>query len=253
MSVTTLNKPVGAQASPSLTRLFDQLRTLFASVPAAKASSIAPEKLAASISALKNVPGEELLALRTVLTEMTSELDRLLDSAEFSVEERKDAEKEDASVQRILAETRARQGVLAPAVSPKDVAESAAFMAKMRQGSAEALQRRISNKELLPSTEFLAALNMRRQSLSEAVKANRMFAMVGPSGENYYPAFYADAELDRRPLERVSKVLGQLPAASKYFFFTSKSVVLGGITPLEALKKGRVADVLAAAVGFVDG
>jgi hypothetical protein len=253
MSATTLKKPEETVTSPSLTRLLSQLRTLFASVPAAKAPRIASKKLAASISALKNAPGEELIALRTVLSEMTSELDRLLGSAEVSVEEKRDAEKEDANVQRILAEARARQGVPAPAAGPKDAAESAAIMAEMRRGSAEALQRRIANKELLPSNKFLEALNIRRQSLSEAVKANRMFAMVGPSGENYYPAFYADAELDRRPLERVSKVLGQLPAASKYFFFTNKSVFLGGMTPLEALKKGRVADVLAAAAGFVDG
>ena len=89
--------------------------------------------------------------------------------------------------------------------------------------------------------------------LTVELPTGKLTALVGPSGESYYPAFYADASLDRRSVEKVAKALGPLPAASKYFFFTSTSVFLGGITPLDALKNGRLADVSAAAAGFAEG
>jgi len=94
------------------------------------------------------------------------------------------------------------------------------------------------------------ALNVQRQALSAAMKAGRLFAFVGPSGENYYPAFYVDPTLDRRAIEKVSKALGELPAASKYYFFTEPFTALQD-TPLGALRKGRVSEVLAAAASVV--
>lgn len=110
---------------------------------------------------------------------------------------------------------------------------------------------RIANGELISSGELQRALDVKRQAISVAVKAKRLFAIVGPSGENFYPAYYADETLDRRKLEQVSKALGSLPAPSKHHFFTSKSSMLGE-TPLQALRKGREADVLAAAAGFAE-
>ncbi len=189
----------------------------------------------------------ELAAVRAVLNEMSSQIELILE-ADVPDDEKKAAAKEDAKVQRILAGARGQKGVSAPTADSER--ESAVFMAEMRRGSAAAMKRRIANKELLSSKEFQEALNIRRQSISDAVQSGRMFALVGPSGENYYPAFYADGDLDRRSVEKVSKALGQLPAASKYFFFTSKSSFLGAETPLEALKNGRIADVLVAAAGF---
>jgi hypothetical protein len=70
------------------------------------------------------------------------------------------------------------------------------------------------------------------------------------AGAFYYPAFYADGRLDRRSLEKVTKALGDVPAASKYFFFASPSTLLGNATPLEALAKGRLDDVVTSAAAF---
>jgi hypothetical protein len=247
MSATMIKKPEGA---PALASFFEQLSSLFSLPKAQRASHIAPKNLKATFKALKKAPDEELVSLRIVLIEMSSQIDRILDTEATDAENRaavkRAAEKEDASVQRILAD--ARGSLRAPEPAPSK--DAVAAMAEMRHMAATALQRRIANKELLPPKEFQVALHVRRQSVSDAVKAGRMFAMVGPSGENYYPAFYADEALDRRPLERVTKALGPIPAASKYFFFTTNSVLLGGVTPLEALKSGRLPEVLTAAAGF---
>ena len=83
------------------------------------------------------------------------------------------------------------------------------------------------------------------------IGAGQTQAIVGPSGENFYPAFYADNTIDRRKLETVAKVLGPLPAAAKFFFFTAKSTLLQS-TPLQALRMGRVDEVLTAAAGFAE-
>ncbi|WP_051971305.1 hypothetical protein [Massilia sp. 9096] len=138
-----------------------------------------------------------------------------------------------------------------PMATKKSKVDGEAFMLESRAGSAAALASRIERKELITSAELQDALKIRRQSVSEAVKSHRLLALVGPSGENYYPTFYADPDFDRRALEKVTKSLGALPGASKYSFFTTKSNVLG-TTPLGALRQGRLVDVLNAAAAFGD-
>jgi hypothetical protein len=69
-------------------------------------------------------------------------------------------------------------------------------------------------------------------------------------GKIYYSAFYVDPTLDRRTVEKISKALGGLPATSKCYFFTEPFTALQD-TPLGALRKGRVSEVLAAAASVV--
>ena len=122
-------------------------------------------------------------------------------------------------------------------------------MAEGREIAAETLARRIESKELLSAQELRSALGVAQQVIDEAVASNRLFAFVGPDGERYYPAFYAAADMNRSALELVAQELLDLPAPSKYHFFVSKRTNLGE-TPLEALKRGRVTEVLRAASGF---
>ena len=111
-------------------------------------------------------------------------------------------------------------------------------------------EQQIASGELLTSAELSARLAISAAALSAAVKAKRMFFLKGPRGRNVYPAFFADRSLDRNVLERVARQLGDLPAASKYFFFTSPRTSLGGKSPLQALAKGKVDAVLKAAAAF---
>jgi hypothetical protein len=135
--------------------------------------------------------------------------------------------------------------------TPKSVRKGEALMARAWAKSNTTMARRTANGEFLTSGELQGLLHIKRASISGAVKAGRMFAVVGPSGENFYPAYFADEALDRCALEKVSKSLGTLPASSKHHFFTSKSTLLEA-TPLEALRKGRVIDVITAAAAFAE-
>lgn len=134
----------------------------------------------------------------------------------------------------------------------ESISAGKAFIEKMRQDADAKQAERILHHELLTSAELQAALGISRQSISTAVNDRRFFAILGPAGKNYYPAFYADSRYDRKAIERVSKRLGSLPGAVKYHFFTSKSHQLEGKTPLEALADGKEEKVLVAAAGYAE-
>jgi hypothetical protein len=129
---------------------------------------------------------------------------------------------------------------------------TADFVAQLAREEQEYREEQVASKELLSSAEMRARLQVTPQALSAAVKAKRMFTLPGPSGAQFFPAFFADRAYDRPVLERVSKALGDLPGGRKYFFFTAKRYSLGGKSPLQALANGKIDQVLAAAEGYLE-
>lgn len=132
----------------------------------------------------------------------------------------------------------------------KQPVSTADFMAGLEQQEQEQRDKDIASKKLIPGAEMRARLGVSAQALSAALKAKRMFVMQGSSGEYLYPGFFTDRSYDRPVLEKVCKALGELPGAVKWDFFMSPRISLGGKTPLDALAKGKVDDVLAAANAF---
>lgn len=109
----------------------------------------------------------------------------------------------------------------------------------------------VADKKLLTSGDTQKALAVTRQALSAAMKASRMFT-VEVDGQTFYPGFFADGEVDRPVLEKISRALGNLPGWMKWDFFTAVRGSLGGISPLEALRKGKVEEVERLAQALVD-
>lgn len=138
-----------------------------------------------------------------------------------------------------------------PMSTPESIAAGEAATLEAREKAAEILARRIESKELLSVDELREALGITRLEIEDAVVAARIFSLEGPGGVKYYPAFYANGDLDRSALEIVAQELRELPAGAKYHFFFSKRTSLG-MTPLEALKCGRVDEVLQAATAFAN-
>ncbi|NHZ78670.1 hypothetical protein F2P44_05150 [Massilia sp. CCM 8695] len=91
---------------------------------------------------------------------------------------------------------------------------------------------------------------MTTQALGKAVQSKRMFTLDGPSGRKVYPAFFADPRCNREHIERVCQALGDWPGPSKWEFFTSPRESLNGLTPIEALVRGELDQVLRAAAAF---
>ncbi|WP_353405471.1 HTH domain-containing protein [Duganella hordei] len=104
--------------------------------------------------------------------------------------------------------------------------------------------------ELVGSQDLAERMGVSRQAITRAVQDLRMFALDGASGRKLYPAFFADDRVDRRQLQAVSKELESLAGSSKWQFFTNPRLSLGKSTPIEALRKGKFREVLAAAKAF---
>ncbi len=115
--------------------------------------------------------------------------------------------------------------------------------------SSRYLKTLIEAQTLMNPAEFAARMCWTRQALSKALKSGRVF-FVEFQGSRYYPAFFAESRYDRRHLEAVSKLLGDLPGATKLQFMSTPKGSLGGLTPLEALAKGHFAATKVAAEGF---
>jgi hypothetical protein len=116
--------------------------------------------------------------------------------------------------------------------------------------SSPALLKSIQRQELLDSPHFTQRLQWTRQALSKALRANRVF-YVEVRGARFFPAFFTDPQHERRHLEAVSRLLGVVPGGGKWLFFTTPKGSLAGLTPLQALAKGELVAVKAAAMRFM--
>jgi hypothetical protein len=110
----------------------------------------------------------------------------------------------------------------------------------------------VQRQELLPSSEFAERMNWSKQALSKALTSGRVF-YADVNGERYYPAFFLEDRYGRRQVQTVSKALGTLPGATKLLYLQTPKASLAGMTPLEALAKGRVGQARAAAEAFAQG
>lgn len=239
---------------PAGAELFGQLGALFTSPKVPTTSRVSAE-LEKSLSRLRGrVSLEELIALRETVRSLALFIDKIEPDASGAAPDLETANlatarKEDEIAARALRT--AQHNSSETMSTPESVREGDALIAEASAKSNATVASRIAKGEFLTSGELQRRLDIKRASISGAVKASRMFAVVGPSGDNYYPAYFADESLDRRALEKVSKTLGELPALSKHHFFTARSTLLEA-TPLEALRKGRVSDVLTAAAAFAE-
>lgn len=131
-------------------------------------------------------------------------------------------------------------------------ADNETFMRNM------AMQEQARRAELEETGQLIAAqdlaqrLEVSNQAISKALKSGRLFALDGSGGRLLYPAFYADGKISRRDLEAVTRTLGEIPASSKWKFFTNPRASLDGLTPLEALQRGQRQAVMVSAAGFVE-
>ena len=104
---------------------------------------------------------------------------------------------------------------------------------------------------LLVAADFAQRRGWPVDLLASACEEHRMFCLIR-NGVSLYPDFFADPRYDPRQLEAITKRLGDLPSGSKWQFFTTGKGLLGGVTPLEALRAGQFALVMRCAEGFVE-
>ena len=128
--------------------------------------------------------------------------------------------------------------------------ELAELREAFRQGSETYLFSCIASGDLITPADLANRLGVPDEDVEQAIKSGRMFAMESPDGLKYVPAFFAAPALNKGVLAQASQIIAELPAASRYFFFTAHSTFLHGQTPLEALADGKVDKVMTAAEAF---
>jgi hypothetical protein len=129
--------------------------------------------------------------------------------------------------------------------------EDALLRDEWEQKAMDARRAFVKRKDLISTGDLRGALGITRQAVSAATRSARMFT-VEVDGETYIPGFFVDGKVDRAILEKVSKLLGKLPGWTKWDFFISAKGSLGDISPLEALQKGKVDEVLRIAAAFAE-
>ncbi len=125
----------------------------------------------------------------------------------------------------------------------ESIAAGEAHLAEAHVRAAETVKQQIESKELLTADEFCDVLEVDVDWLDDALEEYRVFAITGPGGRSYYPAFYADPGVRRKHVERVTRTLALLHPRSQYLFYTTVRTSLGE-TPLDALRAGRLDAVL---------
>jgi hypothetical protein len=167
-----------------------------------------------------------------------------------TLDEWKAALREDRVVN--LAIARAREGPSLMMMPTQDsISEGERILRMARARSCALMRSRIKSGDFLTASEIKERLGITRFGLKVATELGALFAVIGPRGRAYYPAFFCDKEIGRQVLEPVTLELAGLPGSSQYHFFTNRQCWLGGMTPLEALKAGRVEEVKRAAVAYV--
>ena len=118
---------------------------------------------------------------------------------------------------------------------------------------AEPARRELVNRGLLVTeAEMCAHLGLEPAALHQKVEKSCLFTLC--IGESlFYPAFYGNPKLPREGIERVSKVLGDLPDWAKWMFFMRKNLNLDGHSPLELLEQGDIEEVERAAYSYRNG
>ncbi|USX27267.1 hypothetical protein NHH73_02900 [Oxalobacteraceae bacterium OTU3CINTB1] len=155
---------------------------------------------------------------------------------------------EDLAVERVLAQTHLARPV---AITPESIEAGDASLADTYREASARFQRRLESKELLTADEFCHAVGVDVDWLNGALHHGRVFALMAPNGESYYPAFYAEPGLDRADIERVVNVLSEIGPVSQFTFFYQAWTPLG-TTPVDALRAGRVGEVMRTAIGFAE-
>lgn len=125
-----------------------------------------------------------------------------------------------------------------------------AFMTQFAQNENASIKRLAEAGDLLKSQQLAERLGVTPQAVYKAVGDLRMFSLDAGGRNKLYPAFFADQGLERDQLATVCKELDHLPGMSKWQFFTTPRLSLSKKNPLDALRKGKFVDVMAAAKAF---
>lgn len=231
---------------PNARSILNEIMVLFFAREAADSKGISPERLSALAAQFEGASTLHIATVKTLLSRLVGELEKV----ESRIEIREMKESEFAYRAMVEAEEERRRAL----VPIREEARRRDGAEKLRDWLAidhERILQKIKSKELLTLPEFLEAKAATKRTVTNAVMTGRMFCVTGPDGTEYYPAFFADSsKYIRQCLGRVCRSLNGISTYAKYQFLTTNCSWIGGGTPLDAIHRARVNDVLDATKYF---
>ena len=102
----------------------------------------------------------------------------------------------------------------------------------------------------LTSKKVAEVLNISRQAVDKRRASNQLLALTQGRRGYSYPSFQFDEGKTLKGLEEVLEKLSAIDPWMQVNFFTRPNERLGGSTPIEALRDGKVGDVVRVASGY---
>lgn len=228
---------------PNARRILNEIMTLLFAPEAVIYKGVPSARITALTAQFERASKQDVTTVKSLLSELVGQLEMM----ENRIELREIEESERAFQARLEAQEE-RHRAMEPIRAARLRREGQEIVREWLVTDQEAVLQKIKSKELLTLPEFLEARGVSKRTLSIAVGTGRMFCVVGPNGQNYYPVFFVDSsEYIRQCLGKVCRAIGSIPPYAKYQFFTTNSHwMMGGGTPLDAIRSGRVNDVLQA-------
>lgn len=225
---------------PNARSMLNEIVVLLFAREAADSKGISPERLDALVARFGDASALDFATVKSLLSRLVGELEKV----ESRIELRNMEESQRAFDMKVKVEEERRRAM----VPMREEARRREGAEKLREWLAidhAGILQKIKSKELLTLPEFLEAKASSKRAVSSAMAAGRIFCVTGPDGSEYYPVFFADSsEYIRQCLGKVCRALDSIPTYAKYQFLTKNCSWIGGGTPLDAIHRARVKDVL---------
>lgn len=224
---------------PNARRMLNEIVVLLFNPEATDSTRITPERVSALVSRFEDASTPDIAKVKSLLNKLVNEIERL----ETRIELRK-MEESRLAHEAMTKSREERRRALEPILEEERRQEGEKMLQKWLVQDQEVVLRKIKSKELLTLPEFIETAGASKRTISAAIKAGRLFCIIGPDGQDYYPAFFADSnEYIRKCLEKVCQALKGISAYGKYQFLTTNNVLIGG-QPLDAIHHARIDEVL---------
>lgn len=222
---------------PSARCILNEIMRLLFAPEAATSEGVSANRVGALVDQFASATKSDITTVRSLLSKIVGRLEIV----EKRIEQR-EIEESERRFEAMLVADKKRRRAKEPIRTDRLQHEGEETWLATDQ---EVILKRIKSKELLTLTELLETRGVSKRTVSIAITAGRVFCITGPDGQDYYPAFFADSsEHIRQGLAKVCRALEGVHPYKKYKFLTTYSQWIGGDTPVNAIRSGRVNDVL---------
>jgi hypothetical protein len=122
---------------------------------------------------------------------------------------------------------------------PADSSPNAALIRKIEAQALAGCRALVAAGELVDADTLAELLGTSTQAVQAAERDGRIFSLA-VEGQRYFPCFYGDAGFDWHALEVVFRLLIPGERWAAFSFLRRRTLSLGGATPLDALRDGKL-------------